>query len=725
MYAQVIVDIASSAVDKVFDYLCPFSVEVGNEVLVPFAGRNISGIVVSLSSDTTVDKSKIKPIMKILDGGIPSKMVQLATFIKQQYYVGLSDALRLFLPRKIRGEIDRAKTQIVLSIPNEEQAKNYTKTLPARSQKQKDLVEYLLTNKETPLVQIAQMFGRNNVKTLENAQIIARKTANLSRNPEIEELKSTKPTLTATQQKVIKTILSKTGTYLIHGVTGCGKTEVYLSLAEHVLSSNKNVIILVPEISLTPQMFGLVKGRFKDQVAVLHSGLSEGERYDEWKRIQSKQARVVIGARSALFAPLDNIGLIVIDEEHDDSYKSETNPRYDARTVAQKLSELHNCSLVLGSATPSLESYSKALSGEYQLLEMPNRVNGAQMPPIEIVDMTREFQLGNTGILSHSLQDAIQAALDSNEQVMLFQNRRGTNSFIQCKECGWVATCPNCDVSLVYHKAENALKCHFCGNRFHVFTSCPQCKSDKLVVGSPGTQKVVEELEAKFPQANILRMDNDTTRGKNGHAKILEQFRNKQANILVGTQMIAKGHDFPSVTLVGIIDADISLHQSSYSAAEHTFSLITQVAGRAGRAQKLGRVILQTRSPRHYIYRFAKEYDYLAFFKKEANLREITKYPPYAKILRILIKSNNQEVAKNSTMLYYEKVKKIREQNPTEFYYLGAMKSPVGKIENQYRYQILMRLKNNSTVEKQIHEIMPNQTRGYSVFVETNPTNLS
>ena len=725
MFAKVIVDIASSSVDKVFDYLCPFDVQVGNEVIVPFGNRKMSGIVISLSNTTDVEESKLKPIEKVLEGGVSETAVKVAAFMSNKYYVGLSDALRLFLPRKVRGDEGREKTKIVVSITNETIAKEHAANLPKRSQKQKEIIEFLLQNKEAPLSLISEKFGRNNAKTLENAQILKRKTAFLIRSPEIETLKNAPVVLSENQQKVFNEINRNKGTFLIHGVTGSGKTEVYLSLAESASKSGKSVIILVPEISLTPQMFGLVKGRFGSRIAVLHSGLSEGERYDEWKRIACGEATIVIGARSALFAPIKNVGLIVIDEEHDDSYRSETNPRYDAREVAAEYARLENCPLVLGSATPSLESYHNAIIGKYKLLEMPLRVNGKTMPPIEIVDMTREFQNGNTGILSHSLQDAISDALSKGEQVMLFQNRRGFNSFIQCKECGWVAECPSCDVSLVYHKAEKVLKCHYCGGKYKMFDICPNCKSENLVVGSPGTQKVAEEVDKLFPTAKVIRMDNDTTRGKNGHAQIIQKFREGQANVLIGTQMIAKGHDFPSVTLVGIIDADISLHQTSYSAAEHTFSLITQVAGRAGRANKTGKVILQTRSPRHYIYRFAKDYDYISFYKKEANLREATAYPPFAKILRILIKSSSQEVAKNAAMFYYEKVKEIKDKHPTDFFYLGVMKSPVGRIENQYRYQVLMRIREKSACEKQIQELKNYERKNIMLFFETNPNNLN
>ena len=726
MIAKVIVDIASSKVDKVFDYLCPFFVSVGDEVLVPFGSRKMKGLVTEIVEQSEVDENKLKPILKKLENGVDKKTIELAKFISTNYYVGMADALRLFLPRLITAEKTKSKLGFVVELDDRKKAETYLNTLNNKSKVQREIINFMLKHNSCAWNMISKNFGRSSINSLINNGILSKKTCILRRTPKIDIIDNQSKILNKQQKNAVSTILSETNFYLLHGVTGSGKTEVYLSVAQEMINNGKSVLILVPEISLTPQMLGLVKSRFKDSVAVLHSGLTNGERFDEWKKIQSGMVNLVIGARSAIFAPIKNLGLIVVDEEHDDSYRSDTNPRYDTRIVAEKLAELENCSLILGSATPSLESYTKALSGYYKLIEMPERVNNKKMPTIEIVDMTKEFQRGNTGVLSHALEEEIKKALDRNEQVMLFINRRGYNSFLQCKNCGWVANCPDCDVSLVYHKAENVLKCHFCGNRYKMFSVCPECQNENLMVSNFGTQKIVEEVQQKFANAKVIRMDNDTTRTKNAHAKILSSFRNKEANVLVGTQMIAKGHDFPLVSLVGIIDADISLHQTSYKAAEKTFSLITQVAGRAGRSLVPGKVILQTRSPNHYCFKFAKNYDYISFFKKESNLREVTKYPPFAKILRILVKSFDQEVAKNAVMSYYKKIKDLQIENKQDFFYLGIMKSPVGRIEKQYRFQVLMRISASSELVPQIYNIVKsNQPKNAVVFVEINPTNLS
>ena len=486
--------------------------------------------------------------------------------------------------------------------------------------------------------------------------------------------------------------------------------------------------MLVPEISLTPQVLENFRRRFGDEVALLHSGLSAGERFDEWKRILFGQAKIVVGARSAIFAPLRNLGLIVIDEEHDGSYVSESNPRYNTIEVATKRSEISNCSLVLGSATPSIESYHKAMINEYELIEMKHRINKRELPPIQIIDMANEIREGNPNIFSRTLIESLKNTLAQGNQAMLFINRRGFSSFLMCRNCGWVAKCDSCDVSLVYHKHDNALKCHYCEKRYRVFDVCPECKSSDIKQGSIGTEKVVKELEEIFPNVKVLRMDNDTTKTKGAHAKLLGEFRNQKAQILVGTQMIAKGHDFPSVTLVGIIDADVSLHQSSYKAPEKTFSLITQVAGRAGRAEKQGEIILQTYAPRNYIYRLARVYDYIGFYRREINLRETTSYPPFAKIIRLLFTSTSEDLAKDTTKVYYDRVKELMNKYTDQFIYLGVMRSPVGRIQNKHRFQILIRLKNDlssqilNEIYKQVDE---NKPKDVNIFVEIDPSSLS
>lgn len=404
---------------------------------------------------------------------------------------------------------------------------------------------------------------------------------------------------------------------MLHGVTGSGKTEVYMHCIEDALSKNKTAIMLVPEISLTPQVFLQFKERFGDKVAILHSGLSQGERFDEWRRLRSGEATVAVGARSAIFAPLENLGVIIIDEEHDGSYVSEGNPRYDTVEIAGFRAGYNSCPLVLGSATPSVESYYKAEKGEYKLLELPHRINNLLLPEMEVVDMSRELRAGNRDVFSTSLKDALRKTIAAKEQAIIFLNRRGFASFVMCKDCGFILKCKDCDVSLTYHKEDNQLKCHYCGKRYEMIDRCPICHGTNIRQGRIGTERVVEEVRKVLPEARVLRMDNDTTSEKGAHQRILSAFSKGEADVLVGTQMIAKGHDFQNVTLVGILDADFSLYLSDYRSNERTFQLITQVAGRAGRAGKSGKVIIQTYTPRHYVFRYAASYDYKNFYLKE------------------------------------------------------------------------------------------------------------
>ena len=435
--------------------------------------------------------------------------------------------------------------------------------------------------------------------------------------------------------------------FLLHGVTGSGKTEVYMNCIQNALDLGKTAIMLVPEISLTPQVLRNFRGRFGDCVAVLHSGLSNGERFDEWRKCLSGEARVVLGARSAVFAPLENLGLIVIDEEHDTSYISDRNPRYSTSDVAEWRCKYNKANLVLGSATPSVTTYYNAKNGAIKLLTLSGRVNKNPLPEIQIVNMCKEYMLGNNTIYSNALKTELEQCLKAGNQAMLFLNRRGYASFVMCKKCGYVAKCDRCDVSLVYHKEDEQLKCHYCGNLYSPLELCPSCGSLVLKEGYIGTEKVVKELSHMFPNVSILRMDNDTTRTKDSHAKILGDFGDKKAQILVGTQMIAKGHDFPDVTLVGILDADMSLNIHDFRSVERTFQLTTQVAGRAGRASNKGKVVLQTYSNSHYVYDYVKTGDYCGFYEKEINLREVTKYPPFADIVRVLVSGIDEKKARS------------------------------------------------------------------------------
>lgn len=672
-----------------------------------------------------MESSKIKEIIKFLDENpvILPEMLKLMQFMVEEYNLKKVDVLRLFIPSEMRGE--KIKPLYVNAYQKVENFDLDSFVCKKNAKKQQEIVDFLKDNEIIEAEQVKN-FSDSAIKSLVNLGVIKKIPQEKYRTPKSNlNIENSEITLNNYQQKAVDGIKGQ-GTYLLHGVTGSGKTEVYMHLIERILKENKTAIMLVPEISLTPQVLQNFTERFGENVAILHSGLSAGERFDEWRRLLSGNAKIAVGARSCIFAPLQNVGIIIIDEEHDGSYISESNPRYNTIEIAKFRSTQNDCPLVLGSATPSLDSYSKVMSGEYKLFELPIRANGKPMPEIQIVDMLNEIRNGNTNMFSRSLLVNLEECVKEKNQAMIFINRRGFSSFMMCRECGYVAKCTDCDVSLVYHKAENKLKCHYCGKRFHVLDVCPQCGSKSIKQGAVGTEQVVLELKKYFPDVPIFRMDNDTTRNKNAHEKILSEFRQTKPSILVGTQMIAKGHDIPNVTLVGIVDADQSLYQSHYKSAERTFALITQVSGRAGRSEKVGRVILQTYNPKHYVYRFAKLYDYKGFFDKEVNLRKTTGFPPYSTIIRLLISADSEEIAYEKTKNIIQKVRGMRETDRTNFVYLDAMKSPVARVKNKFRYQVLMRVINWQKIRKQIYELCDNEKDAkISLFVEINPQNLS
>ncbi|HFG9087125.1 TPA: primosomal protein N' [Staphylococcus argenteus] len=501
--------------------------------------------------------------------------------------------------------------------------------------------------------------------------------------------------LTTDQQRAYaaineKIINQEQATFLLHGVTGSGKTEVYLQTIEDVLNQGKQAMMLVPEIALTPQMVLRFKRRFGDDVAVLHSGLSNGERYDEWQKIRDGRAQVSVGARSSVFAPFKNLGLIIIDEEHESTYKQEDYPRYHAREIAQWRSEYHHCPVILGSATPCLESYARAEKGVYQLLSLPNRVNQQALPDIDIVDMRTELSEGNRSMFSKDLREAIQLRLDRQEQVVLFLNRRGYASFMLCRDCGYVPQCPNCDISLTYHKTTDLLKCHYCGYQETPPNQCPNCESEHIRQVGTGTQKVEDLLQQEFEGARIIRMDVDTTSKKGAHEKLLTEFEKGNGDILLGTQMIAKGLDYPNITLVGVLNADTMLNLPDFRASERTYQLLTQVAGRAGRHEKAGQVIIQTYNPEHYSILDVQKNDYLTFYRQEMEYRKLGKYPPYYYLINFTI--SHKEMKK--VMEASQHVHKILLQHLTEkALVLGPSPAALARINNEFRFQILVKFK--------------------------------
>ncbi|MEB6044853.1 primosomal protein N' [Staphylococcus pseudoxylosus] len=578
-----------------------------------------------------------------------------------------------------------------------------------KSKKQYELYAYLLDERHHTVLlkDLEEMgFSKSSIDTLMRKGFVEKYDAIVERDPFETRVfeQDQKQQLTDDQQEAYKSILKsiqahQQRTYLLHGVTGSGKTEVYLQTIEEVLKLGRQAMMLVPEIALTPQMVLRFKRRFGDEVAVLHSGLSKGERYDEWQKIRDGKASVSVGARSSVFAPFKNLGMIIIDEEHESSYKQEDYPRYQARDIAQWRSQYHQCPLILGSATPSLETYARAEKGVYELLSLPNRVNQQALPEIEIVDMRAELSSGNRSMFSEQLRKSIQQRLDKNEQIVLFLNRRGYASFMLCRDCGHVPQCPNCDISLTYHKSTDQLKCHYCGHQEVPPNKCPNCESEHIRQVGTGTQRVEELLQEAFQEARIIRMDVDTTSRKGAHEKLLDDFGAGKGDILLGTQMIAKGLDFPNITLVGVLNADTMLNLPDFRASERTYQLLTQVSGRAGRHEKEGEVIIQTYNPEHYAIKDVQANDYTAFFNKEMNYRKMGKYPPYFFLINFTIAHKEMKKVMEAS----KHIHKILLQHLTDkALVLGPSPAALSRINNEYRFQILVKYKS----EPALHEAL-------------------
>lgn len=731
MIYSVIVDISASEVDRIFDYKGE-GYTVGSRVLVEFAHRRIEGYIVDEKTSSECPPDKLKEIICALDDYpvVLPELLQLGKYMRAQYHLRWVDVLRLFIPAEMRG--NRVKTlskkQATLACDNLTQVLD---SLKPNAAKQRDLVTFLYNNGPTLCERLNAAFGNGALRALVEKGFVTVDEVAVSRTPYkfIDGEQRTERTLVSAQQHAVDTILSDPqGRYLLHGVTGSGKTEVYLTVIERIVSQGKNCIMLVPEISLTPNMLKQLRQRFGDKVALLHSGLSVGERFDEWLRLRTGQAQIAIGARSAVFAPLNNLGAIIVDEEHDGSYVSDFNPRYNTIDIAKFRAEQDEALLVLGSATPSLASYYEAKRGKLTLVEMPERINKRPLPAVTVVDMGLETRTGNKGVFSRLLQQKLADTLAAGNQAMLFLNRRGYSSFLMCTKCGYVAKCKDCDVSLTVHREDNMLKCHYCGKQYYMLTRCPNCHEESFRQGRIGTQQIEELLTSMFPGVKVLRMDADTTKNKEGHVKILEAFGRGEAQILVGTQMIAKGHDFPHVTLVGILDGDQSLHRDDYLATERTFQLITQVAGRGGRGDLPGEVVLQTYSPTHFCLQLAAKQDYINFYRREINLREAAGFPPFSEIVRILYQGENEQDCIDQLTEQYALLAALKKDNPSAFLYLGKMRCPIRRAEKKFRFQIMMKIAPQFVVEilPKIYAVC--DERHYTsvqVFAERNPQNLS
>ena len=630
-------------------------------------------------------------------------------------------------------QIKRQAVTTDLNIIQLHEAKN---KLRANAKSQIKLLEFLADNLDKLPVEFNELekdygINRSAIKTAEKNGLVKTVEVTKLRKPVgITPEQTTKLALTDEQQVAVDQIsqaieTEKPQTFLIEGVTGSGKTEVYLQTIEKALQQDKTALMLVPEISLTPQMVNRVVGRFGDQVAVLHSGLSNGERYDEWTRIENHAVKVVVGARSAVFAPLDQIGLIIIDEEHEASYKQDDNPRYHARDVALWRAQVNKCPVVLGSATPSLESRARAEKGVYTLIRMKKRINNQTLPHVEIVDMRDAENSAVKGDFSPALTTGLQNTLAKHEQAIVLLNRRGYSSFMMCRECGFVLKCPNCDVSLTYHKDLGRMKCHYCGHEEPVPNSCPNCQSKKIGFYGTGTQNIEQQLHDLFPEARVLRMDVDTTRRKGAHAKILQQFGSHKADILLGTQMIAKGLDFPDVTLVGVINADTTLSLADFRASERTFQLLTQVSGRAGRAEKTGHVIIQTYNPDHYAIKDAAKQDYETFFKQEMYLRHQSNYTPY--YFTTLVSVANKDEGKTLKQSYWLK-KQLTSALSKDAILLGPSPTMISRKQNKYYYQIIVKYKHEPKLHQRLLEIL-NETQadaksGFTVAIDNEPQHI-
>ena len=708
MFAEVIVDIAHTAVDRRFTYRIPedLPVSVGHHVLVPFGLGNHTkeGFVVALKE--SADYPEIKDIAKIIERYpvlLPDQ-IALAEWMKDAYHCLFVDALRLMIPAQMRGMRIREKKVRTVAIAPGVDPEAVSESLN-RSPAQKrvfELVARIGAEASVPDINAFYPGSTPAIAALLKKGYLVEQSETVFRRPGTLRMHTPAYTLTEAQSKAANAIRDATArgsgeVLLLYGVTGSGKTEVYLKAIEDCLALGRQAIVLVPEISLTPQTVGRFTDRFGDRIAVLHSRLSAGERFDEWRRIRLGLSDIVIGARSAVFAPVERLGLIIIDEEHESSYQSESQPRYLAGEIAARRVKQANGALVLGSATPSLLSYSRALSGKYTLLELKDRVAGRPLPTVEIVNMRDELLLGNNSIFSDKLAERLSECLALGQQAMLFINRRGYATFVSCRSCGFVLKCDNCDISMTYHKTESRTRCHYCGAVKPLPKECPNCKKPFIKQFGIGTEQVEEAVRKLFPAVKTLRMDTDTMREKGSYEKLLSAFHRREAKVLIGTQMIAKGHDFPNVTLVGVVAADTTLNLPDYRAPERTFQLLTQVAGRAGRDNLPGRVVLQTYEPNHPIIRFAKAQDYPAFYHYEIQERRKLLYPPFSLFIRVVFADRSEGTAEHACLDYAKELetslrKVLGEEGRQDLLLLVAAEAPIARISGYTRYQILIKL---------------------------------
>ncbi|MBS5926060.1 MAG: primosomal protein N' [Clostridium sp.] len=732
LYAEVIINSDAIEIDRPFTYKVKEElldiIEVGHRVKVPFGVKNkpTEAFVLGLKCEGIENVKKIKYISSILDD-IPILTrddLKLIDFLRENYLCKYIDAIRTIIPSGLsKGIKNKKKTVIVFNKELDGKFKdkdNYVKIVNLIKEKDGELTKSEIINDYS-----LSSYSLN--KLIENGYLLTedRVVYRYNTRSYIEESKNV---LNDEQKNAFNKILNsdKKG-FLLKGVTGSGKTEVYMNLVGETLKEGKSAIVLVPEISLTPQMIERFKGRFGKNVALFHSKLSQGERFDEWYRIKRGEARLVVGARSAIFLPLDNPGIIIIDEEHENTYKSEQNPKYSTKEVAKFLSEIKGCKYILGSATPSIETYYEALNGKLELVEIKNRVSNRPLPQMEIVDMREELKSRNLSLLSRSLYNEMKDALERKEQIILFLNRRGFSSFVSCRSCGYVFKCPECDLSMTYHK-NGYLICHYCGRAQREQKVCPECGSKYVKFFGAGTQRVEEEVKKYFPKARVMRMDVDTTRNKDSHENIYNAFKCGEGDILIGTQMVSKGLDFKNVTLVGVLAADISLNIPDYRSSERTYQIITQVAGRAGRGEKKGKVVIQTYTPNNLSLQYAIENNYNDLYNEEIKVRKIMNYPPFSTIFLINAISKDEGKLKEFMNKVGESLRKLLDSRE-DIQILGPVPCIITKLKDNYRWQIIIKGNLDNKLKLKIKDILYELNKSVyneiRISMDINPNNMT
>ena len=747
MIAEIIMNSSVRNLDRTFDYSIPYDMEdkihIGSRVLVKFGNMKDlkEGFVVNIKEKSNFE---VKDISKVEEKDfIDEPKVNLARWMAKRYFCNISDCIKLMLPpgtgtNNIENRAKEKTVRFVKLIKSLDEIEMDIESKKLKSDKQIRALRTLGKIDEIPSKEFEEIADVSAaiLKTLEKNGYIQFYENTVERNPFMHKVVSATHNLKLTDEQnraytavedAIDDMMNSE--FLLFGVTGSGKTEVYLQLIEKVLDMGKTSVMLVPEISLTPQTVDRFISRFgQEKIAVLHSKLSVGERYDQWYKIKNGDAKIVIGARSAMFAPACDLGLIIIDEEHDTSYKSETTPRYNVKDVARYLAKEYSIPIVFGSATPDMDTYYKAKNGDIELLELTKRANNACLPDVKIVDMRQELANGNRTSISMNLYEKIKENLSNKKQTILFLNRRGYSTFIMCRDCGYVAKCKYCNIALTYHSKENKLRCHYCGYETIPFSSCPECKSKSIKYSGSGTQKLEEEINKIFPSAKTIRMDVDTVSKKNSHEDILNKFKNDSIDILIGTQMVVKGHHFPNVTLVGVIFADGSLNIDDYRANERTFQILTQVAGRAGRDKDKGNVIIQTYNPDNLAIEYSKRQDYKIFYDTEIKIRKQLKYPPFCDIILIGFSSENEKNVIKSAKFMYTKIKEKIINNKLPIILYKPVPAPVDRIKNKIRWRLIVKCKFDDEIinalNTSINELNELNVKDVKTIIDVNPTNM-